>query len=237
MFTPLTKAVRAFFKSDVRLQRADGGLRVVFDDKPATAAKRQKPPLDPRAERERRDAQHMRAALTTLLDEVPQNRQALRHLAFFEQALAKKGARSFQKVPYEVMQQALAQLEGLVVNWSDEGLACLRSKMAVALIEREVEQTHAEEHHTRALIEPCEPPQAVALEGDAAAEAEAALLAAYGAVALPGLDLSAPAEAAEEPAAVELHGELSSPSARALNKAKGRSESEQVDLRLRELQS
>jgi hypothetical protein len=81
----------------------------------------------------------MRASLAGLLDEMPDNRSTLRHLAFIEHALGKKGLRALHKVPYDVLKRALDQFEGLVVNWSDEGLAALRSKMAVTLIEREPE--------------------------------------------------------------------------------------------------
>ena len=55
---------------------------------------------------------------------------------FFEQALPRRDcARSTNCA--EVLTHALEQLEGLVTNWSPVGLATLRSKMAVAIIERE----------------------------------------------------------------------------------------------------
>jgi hypothetical protein len=130
-------------------------------------------------------------------------------------------------VPYDVLKRALDQFEGLVVNWSDEGLATLRSKMAVTLIEREAEAPGtagvappAGERELAAEIDPAPLAHPVALEGEDAAAAEAALMAAYGNVMLPDLELAPVTEAAAGAApAVELQGELHSPSAKAIAKA------------------
>lgn len=217
---PVTKALRAFFKADLRLRRGDRGLEVVLDEPSPKArpVKGRANKADPAAEQERRDLQCIQAALARLLDELPENRVALRHLAFIEHALGKKGLRALHKVPVDVLKRALDQFEGLVVNWSDEGLAALRSKMAVALIERE-QVTETRQAPTSEIL-PSEIDAAplahpVPLEGDDAAEAEAALRAAYGSMVLPPLELT-PVD--EEPA-LELQGELSSPSAKALAKA------------------
>lgn len=217
---PVTKALRAFFKADLRLRRGDRGLEVVLDDPTPKArpAKARTGKGDTTSEQERRELQCIQAALARLLDELPENRVALRHLAFIEHALGKKGLRALHKVPVDVLRRALDQFEGLVVNWSDEGLAALRSKMAVALIEREqvtesrqapVSEVLSSELDAAPLAHP-EP-----LEGDAAAEAEAALRAAYGSVVLPPLELTMD----DEEPALEMQGELNSPSAKALAKA------------------
>lgn len=253
VLAPIGKAVRAFFKSDLKLRRGDSGLQLVFEETVRSAeprGKRGKGQPDAASEREKRDFERMTASLTALLDQMPENRTVLRHLVFIEHALQRKGARALYKVPYDVLKHALQQFEGVVVNWSDDGLACLRSKMAVAVIDRERNDKEAEATATTAVIDSvvrlAEP---VTLTGDEAAEAEAALLAAYGSVQLPGLE-AAPAPSAkapalperdagddERPSQFEVQGELASPSARSLVKsAKAQALKEKVDLRLRELQ-
>ncbi|MCK7490381.1 MAG: hypothetical protein MZW92_00100 [Comamonadaceae bacterium] len=67
-------------------------------------------------------------------------RDALRRCATWSSSSRRWPRRGFEalhKVPLDVLQRALEQLEGLVVNWSPAGLANLRSKMAVAVIDRE----------------------------------------------------------------------------------------------------
>jgi hypothetical protein len=78
----------------------------------------------------------LRAELKSLLDAHPMTRQVARHLAAFERALSKHGMQAMAKVPVDVLTPALKQLEALVSNWSKPGLAALRSKMSVALIDR-----------------------------------------------------------------------------------------------------
>lgn len=218
-FTLVARAVRAFFKADLQLRRGERGIELVLDE----PAQRKHRGQGPSAEEERaqRDLQAICHSLARLLDESPRNRAAMRHLAFIEHALHKKGLRALHKVPYDALKRAHDQLEGMVVNWSDAGLATLRSKMAVTLMEREPESTGAPvavpagDEPTPSVMETAPLAHPVALEGDDAAEAEAALRAAYGEVALTGLEL---VPDADEPA-VSMHGELSSPSAKALAKA------------------
>jgi hypothetical protein len=222
----IPKAIRAFFKADVQLRRGQRGLEVVLADpaavqageSPVAAKRKGKRVPDPAREREQLELQQIRASLARLLDELPDNRSTLRHLAFIEHALEKKGLRALHKVPFDVLKRALDQFEGLVVNWSDSGLATLRSKMAVTLIEREPEAAlppTAVAAPVASAIESDDLVHPVALEGDDAAEAEAALLAAYGSVVMPGLEL-VPTD--DEPS-LELQGELSSPSGKALARA------------------
>ena len=226
-FTLIAKGVRTFFKADLRVRRGAKGLEVVLDDPAAkglaadaNAKGKQKGKPDPALEQQRQELQRMQASLAQLLDGLPDNRKTLRHLAFIEHALEKKGRRALAKMPYDVLRRALDQFEGLVVNWSDEGLAALRSKMAVTLIEREPEAQGtpaAPAEGSPSVLESVALAHPVALEGEDAAEAEAALLAAYGAVALPGLELTDSPE--PEGPAVQVQGELNSPSGKALAKA------------------
>lgn len=198
------KAVRAFFKADVKLRRGSRGIEVVLDDPERSGPRStQSGTAAPTSTRELRELRRMQESLATLLDQQPSNRQALRHLAFIEHAFERKGLRALHKVPFDVLRRAHAQLEGLVTNWSDEGLAALRSRMAVTLIEREpprAQQAAAPAPEPgESVVDSAAPlahPQT--LEGDEAAEAEAALLAAYGSVALQGLMPDA-AEGAGQP--------------------------------------
>ena len=135
----LRAAVTAFFKHDLALRRADDGVRLVLEERPRPAPPKPRPPTR-EAKVVAKDAQELaltRQQLTALLDEVPGTRLAMRHLVFVEKALQKKGFRALQKLPSELLERALEQLETLVTNWSPVGLASLRSRMAVAVMERE----------------------------------------------------------------------------------------------------
>ncbi len=226
-FTLIAKGIRAFFKADLKVQRGERGIELVLAESAGPAArKRGAKAADPAALKEQQELQRIRRSLAALLDEMPDNRQALRQLAFIEHALDKKGLRALHKVPFDVLKRALEQFERVVVNWSDAGLASLRSKMAVALIEREPEATadlgaavDSQVEATPSVLDAAPLAHPEPLHGDEAAEAEAALRAAYGGVVLDGLSLAP----VDEPA-VELVGELHSPSAKAIHKAVRRGE-------------
>ncbi|MDE2614118.1 MAG: hypothetical protein KGL78_11800 [Burkholderiales bacterium] len=151
---PLRQAAAAFFKHDLALRREGAEVRLVLEQRPKEAAR---PPS--RAElagrKEKEELTQMRAELAALLNELPETRQTMRHLVFVEHALAKKGLKALHKVPLDVLQHALDQLEGLVVNWTPAGLANLRSKMAVAVIDREHMDPEAESdiYRTSAVLE------------------------------------------------------------------------------------
>jgi hypothetical protein len=163
-----------------------------------------------------------------VLDEQPGARQALRHLVYFEAKFRRKGLKALHGTPLPLLSKALEQFEALVVNWSPVGLATLRSKMAVAVIQREGESPEAADAagpdtlaEDALLLEDAHagPAAAPELAADPAAELAAAYAAALG--------------TATEPAgAVELQGELGSRSTP--RPSAGRDSA--VDLRLRELQ-
>jgi hypothetical protein len=93
-------------------------------------------PPPPPVDKALTDALPLRAALKTLLDSHPKTRRVMRHLAYVEGALATHGTRAAVEVPIEVLSIAVGQLERLVSNWSNPALAELRSKMAVAIVDR-----------------------------------------------------------------------------------------------------
>jgi hypothetical protein len=201
----LRAAVSAFFRADLALQRAHDGVRIVLKERPSKPAK-----APTREElvglRGKEELGLMLEQLAELLDEVPETRDTLRHLVFVEKALADKGLRALHKLPPDVLRRGLEQLEGLVTNWSPAGLASLRSKMAVSIIDREHQdlETEANAYRTAAVIDPMPSVPADAQAQDCSDDD--ALAAAYAALgnAAPG--------------AVEMQGELNSPSARAIER-------------------
>jgi hypothetical protein len=135
----LRRAARFVFQRELRLRREGARLRLVWTDTPSPAgdpAAVPAPPGDSRLTREQAQLQAMRDELRELLDELPGTREECASLCFFESALERGGLRALEDVPLDVLVSALQQFEGLVTNWGPEGLARLRSKMAVAAAAR-----------------------------------------------------------------------------------------------------
>jgi hypothetical protein len=218
LFEPLRHAAAAFFKHDIAIRRdADSGMRLVLEQRPAKKSK--KPSREDVARhKEHEELALMRSQLTELLDSLPQTRSAMRHLAFVEHALAKKGMKALHKLPLDVLQPALTQLEGLVTNWSPVGLANLRSKMAVAIIDREHADPDAEAdaYRTAAVLDHAPADEAPVAEQRSDDEALAAAYAALGSLA--PLQQATPSDAGPPSSAegVEMVGELGSRSAKAV---------------------
>ncbi len=236
---PLRSAMAAFFSHDLALRRAEDGVRIVLEERPRPGRPRPPTRAEVTAAKDAQDLALMREQLAALLDELPETRATMRHLVFVEQALKKKGLRTLHKLPLDVLQRALDQLEGLVTNWSPVGLASLRSKMAVAIIDREHMDPDAETdaYNTAAVLEPLqvEPAAAPAVSARSDDEALAAAYAALGDFAV------APVESASDPGpeTVAMQGDLGSPSTRALARQALRPLArlaEPVDIELRALQ-
>lgn len=126
---PLRFIARLLF-SDVKLERQGKTLNLTL----ATQSPKVATPTA--ADEVSAEAQMLRAALKTLLDAHPTTRQVMRHLACFDRALAIQGLKALAELPVEVLSIAIEQLEVLVTNWSNSQLAALRSKMAVAIVDR-----------------------------------------------------------------------------------------------------
>jgi hypothetical protein len=225
----LGQGVLAFFRNDIELKRDPSGVKVVLQAQPPKPSKRQSRE-QATAKRESEELQLMRAQLAGLLDELPETRPALKHLVFVEHAIGKRGLKALHKLPVDVLEKALLQLEGLVTNWSPVGLASLRSKMAVAIIDREHRNPEAEaDAYRTAAVMDSRPEEVPAPE--AGGNDDEALAAAYAA-----LGHLAPA-AAE----VEVQSELHSPSARGLGREAARAFSNSLppveNIQLRSLQS
>ncbi len=224
---PFRRLYALVFRRHVTLRVDHGNVRVVLQERLATPAKDQPPT---RAELAARRAQQefnlMQQQLAELLNDLPETRTTLRHLDFVEKALERKGLRALQKLPVDVLQRALDQLEGLVVNWSPVGLAALRSRIAVAIIDRENQNPEAEAdaYRTAAVMDTL--PDSEFQDGLDVSTDDDALAAAYAALG----DL-APG------AAVDLQGELGSTSAKALARELTRAAGDApVELRMPALQ-
>ncbi|MBL8305141.1 MAG: hypothetical protein JNM33_00485 [Rubrivivax sp.] len=137
---PVRAVFQALFRRDVELHLEGGHPRLVLADvpEPARPAQPSQAPAQVNAEQAL-----MHRQLAALLDEQPGARQVLRHLALFEVALEHHGLEVLQRAPLPLLHAALDQFEGLVSNWSPVGLATLRSKMAVALVQRDQEDGSA----------------------------------------------------------------------------------------------
>lgn len=215
----LFRAVTAFFKHDLKLKRAEDGVRIVLQERKVVPR-----PLTRQEKVQQREGEElalMRTQLAELLDTLPGTRETMRHLVFVEQALAKKGMRALHKLPLDVLQHALSQLEGLVTNWAPAGLANLRSKMAVSILDREHGDHEAENdaYQTAAVLDSRAPPAPVVVKAaEEAAEAaaqesdEAALAAAYAMLGNLVPKVEAPV------VAVETQTELGSRSAKAMHR-------------------
>lgn len=229
----LGQGVVAFFRNDIELKRDPSGVKVVLQAQPPKPGKRQAH-QQVAVKRESEELQLMRRQLATLLDELPETRRTLKHLVFVEHAIAKRGLKALDKLPLDVLEKSLAQLEGLVTNWSPVGLATLRSKMAVAVIDREHSDPQGEvdvdADHTESVLDSVLPE--VLLSHEPEGQEDEALAAAY--AALGHLAPAAPAE-------VELQSELQSPSARGVGRDAARAFSNSLppieNIQLRSLSS
>lgn len=224
IFDPLRQAASIFFKRDVAVRRDAAGMHIVLEEEVSPSSR---PPKHSRVEqsdqKQREELALILQQLRGLLDEMPESRQTLRHLVFVEQALGKKGLRALHKLPLDVLQRALEQLEGLVTNWSPVGLANLRSKMAVAVLDREHHDPHAEgdAYRTAAVLDtmPVVQPE---VESSSDADALAAAYAALG-------------DAAPVGGSVQMQPELGARSARAVAAPQVRSADRPGPIALREL--
>jgi hypothetical protein len=231
-FSAITRLFRRagalIFRRHLSLRVASGSVRVVLQDRPSAPIK-DRPPTraELAARKEQQEFQLMQQQLAELLDDLPETRSTLRHLVFVEKALARKGLRALQKVPVDVLQRALDQLEGLVVNWSPAGLAVLRSRIAVAIIDRDNQlsgaEAEAEAYRTAAVMDSL--PNSEFQDGVEVSTDDDALAAAYAALG----NLA--------PGAVELQGDLGSASAKAVAREQTRAAATTTaEIRIHDLQ-
>ena len=232
LLKPLTQAARAFFRHDLALKRGSQGVEIVLEPRKPEVRKssRQQQREDEARRKARAELELLLSQLKSLLDEIPETRGTLKQLVFVEHALQKKGLKALHKLPLPVLQKALEQLEGLVTNWSPAGLANLRSKMAVAIIDREHHdpEKEADAYRTAAVAEHADalPPDPVSQQPEVEVvsddEALAAAYAALGSMAPAGV--------------IEVQGELGSRSTLALAPAPPRPTESAGEIQIRKLE-
>lgn len=83
------------------------------------------------------EAVMMSAALKTVLDRHASARAVLPHLAVLEKGLNRHGLQALDELPPDVMLRAMSQLETLVTDWSQAGLAGLRARVTAALVRQD----------------------------------------------------------------------------------------------------
>lgn len=225
LLDPLRQAATTFFRHDVTLRRGAQGLELALEPKSPRGEKKRTSNAEQQAARKvAAELALIQEQLSALLSEQPETRLTLRALVAVEQALAKKGLRALRKLPLDVMRRALDQFEGLVTNWSPVGLANLRSKMSVAIIEREQmdPEGEADAYRTAAVLDTG--PDGLAGGGLQMSCDDDALVAAYAALG----------EFA--PSVIEMHPELGSSSARTASQGASPPAAGPGSIRLRELQ-
>ncbi len=232
LFKPIGQAASAFFRHDLALKRGKQGVEIILEPRQADGSKpdRRRHVEDEARVKSRAELELVLSQLKALLDEVPETRGALKQLVFVEHALQKKGLKALHKLPLPVLQKGLEQLEGLVTNWSPAGLANLRSKMAVAIIDREHHDPAKEgdAYRTAAVLEhDVLPPDPISQQPEVAEMSDdQALAAAYA-----SLGAMSPA------GGIELQGELGSPSSRAMAPPPPRPSESAGEIQIRTLES
>ncbi|HKX42553.1 MAG TPA: hypothetical protein VJO99_15450 [Burkholderiaceae bacterium] len=78
----------------------------------------------------------MRRELYTLLERHPASRQMMRHLDVIERTLRRTGIEAVEALPVKVLARGLDELEAVVWDWSQPGLAEVRSRLAVTVKRR-----------------------------------------------------------------------------------------------------
>lgn len=124
--------------NDLKTQLGDSvaSVRRLFQRPGAASAAGSAAPVTRDARHQAREEHHrrvrlMRRELYLLLEQHPTSRDLMRHLALVERTLRLDGFSAVKALPPRVIAKALAQLEQLVWDWTPEGLAELRSRLAV----------------------------------------------------------------------------------------------------------
>ncbi len=226
VFRPFHQAALAFFSHDLTVRRSRDGLKVVLQARTPGVHAALGALEQARLAKEKAELQLMLSELDELLEQQPGSRQTLRHIEFVRQSLHKKGLRALHKLPVDVLQRALEQFESLVSNWTPVGLASLRSKMAVAIIDREHINADAEAdaYRTTAVIDNL--PSIPTLPDVDTRSDDEALAAAYAALA--GASPAGP---------VEFQADLGARSAKTVAVKAPRAAGQSAELELRALET
>ena len=143
LFAGLRAFVQRLVFGRLRLKRRDGALQVTWDE--TLFAPQEKPRAktrEPVSDRKASPADFsdslvlMRLELSIALNARPNNREVLRHLVFFESALAKQGLRALDDTPLKTLRKAHDQLQLLADPVASRDLTDLVCRMAKAILRR-----------------------------------------------------------------------------------------------------
>ncbi|MEY4562112.1 MAG: hypothetical protein RLZZ618_1389 [Pseudomonadota bacterium] len=119
------------------VKRVLAWLHQQFGSPDGKAALESRLPKDPALALTSAEARLIRQDLAAVLDLHPSARTVMRFVRALEHGLRKKGKRTLDELPVEILRRALAQLDAVVTDWSPAGLALLRSRAALAIARRD----------------------------------------------------------------------------------------------------
>ena len=131
----LIRAARGVFGRPLRIERAEGKLRVVLE--PESVASNPDDGDAAGATAPGVQALLMAADLKAHLDRCSRARATLPHLATLEHELKQRGMQVFDELPLRVLQRASGQLDGLAQEPVLEGFALLQARLDLAIVARE----------------------------------------------------------------------------------------------------
>lgn len=127
----------------VRLKRRGKDIVVVLEERgaPQTAAPDAKGAHAKGGGLEAAMLQAMQSELADVLDYHAGTRTTLRHLAIFEKKFKQHGIAALHALPLPLLQRALHQLDTLCADLATPAVVDLRSRMEIAIMERETIQS------------------------------------------------------------------------------------------------
>lgn len=149
IFSPLLW-LRLLFGFQVRIKRRGTRFRLVLEDghrapiatsPGSTCAPAGMPSLGPVKVADKR-ASDMQSDMRQLISHHPQTRRLMPQLAYIERVLRRSGPDAIDELPLDVLKKGLAQLTGLVSDWSSPGFAEMRLRLATKVTDKENAALH-----------------------------------------------------------------------------------------------
>ena len=144
----MVNLARGLFVAQVQLERREGKLHVVLQNKSGAEAVRRQPvapPVKPSMSSppsvmgvDEAQLRRMQEAMAQVLDQHAGARKVMKHLGCLEHALNRKGARCFVDLPVEVLKPALRQLASVMGPQPSRGLTELHACLVVTVVDRDL---------------------------------------------------------------------------------------------------
>lgn len=144
LITKLFKAAKILVVGHVHVKREGKNIHIVLQERIPEKAEApaevkdgaQGEPLG-QEQTSRQELLAMQNELAEVLNHHPGTRTTLRHLAIFEKKFKQSGLEALNKLPIELLQKALHQLDTLCAGVAPPAVVKLRSKIEIAMMERE----------------------------------------------------------------------------------------------------